>query len=61
MELEEYMLSMAEWITGMESDMTGSELDNVDYTIRSVTIQMGWDDKIRVIEEEMYDGFTGVS
>ena len=51
MELDEYMASIMEWAIELDDCFSDEDLDNIDFTIRSVIRQMGWSDSIRFISE----------
>lgn len=52
MELDEYMISMLEWSIDMDEELSDEQLDMIDLTIRSVSLQMGWQDRIHYEYEE---------
>jgi hypothetical protein len=52
MELDEYMVSILDWSIEMDEELSDEQLDMIDLTIRAVSLQMGWQDRISYEYEE---------
>ena len=51
---EEYLLSMLEWSAELDEEFSDEDIDNIDFTIRSIVSQMGWQAHI-VDVRNLYD------